>query len=126
MTTNAAALAALGGGGTNCSAPLAELNRRGGKGALVVYVSDNQSWIDVRAGRGTAVMQEWSRFQARSPDARLVCIDVQPYGATQAVDRDDVLNVGGFSDQVFEVIAEFRRCGLGTDHWARAIDEVTI
>ncbi len=126
VTTNAAALAALGGGGTNCSAPLAELNRRGAKGELVVYVSDNQSWIDVRAGRGTAAMQEWSRFQARNPDARLVCIDVQPYGTTQAADREDVLNVGGFSDQVFEVIAEFRRGGLGTDHWARVIEEVTI
>jgi 60 kDa SS-A/Ro ribonucleoprotein len=126
VTTNAAALAALGGGGTNCSAPLAELNRRGAKGDLVVYVSDNESWVDVRAGRGTATMQEWSRFQARNPDAKLVCIDVQPYGTAQAADRDDVLNVGGFSDQVFEVIAEFRRTGLGTDHWARVIEEVTI
>lgn len=126
VTTNAAALAALGGGGTNCSAPLAELNRRSAKGDLVVYVSDNQSWIDVRARRGTAAMQEWSRFQARNPAAKLVCIDVQPYGTTQAADRDDVLNVGGFSDHVFEVIAEFRRGGLGTDHWARVIEEVTI
>lgn len=126
VTTNAAALAALGGGGTNCSAPLAELNRRGAKGDLVVYVSDNQSWIDVRAGRGTATMQEWSRFQARNPGAKLVCIDVQPYGTTQAADREDVLNVGGFSDQVFEVVAEFGRGGRGADHWARVIEEVTI
>ncbi len=126
VTTNAAALAALGGGGTNCSAPLAELNRRGATGDLVVYVSDNESWVDVRAVRGTATMQEWSQFQARNPDAKLVCIDVQPYETTQAAERDDVLNVGGFSDQVFEVIAEFRRSGLGTDHWARVIEEVTI
>ena len=126
VTTNAAALAALGGGGTNCSAPLAELNRRGAQGDLVVYVSDNESWVDVRAGRGTATMREWSRFQVRNPGARLVCIDVQPYGTTQAAERDDVLNVGGFSDQVFEVIAAFRRGGVGTDHWARVIEEVTI
>ncbi len=126
VTTNAGALAALGGGGTNCSAPLAELNRRGAKGDLVVYVSDNQSWVDVRAGRGTATMQEWSRFQARSPDAKLVCIDVQPYGTTQAAGREDVLNVGGFSDQVFEVVAEFGRGGRGSDHWVRVIEEVTI
>lgn len=31
VTTNAAALAALGGGGTDCSAPLAELNHRGAR-----------------------------------------------------------------------------------------------
>ena len=126
VTTNAAALAALGGGGTNCSAPLAELNRRRAKGDLVVYVSDNQSWVDVRAGRGTATMQEWAAFRARNPEAKLVCIDVQPYATTQAGDRDDVLNIGGFSDQVFDVVAEFRRDGGSTDHWAKVIDEVTI
>jgi 60 kDa SS-A/Ro ribonucleoprotein len=126
VTTNAAALAALGGGGTDCSAPLAELNRRGAKGDLVVYVSDYQSWIDVRAGRGTATMQEWSRFQARNPGAKLVCIDVQPYGTTQAGAREDVLNVGGFSDQVFEVVAEFARGGDGPGHWVRVLEEVAI
>jgi 60 kDa SS-A/Ro ribonucleoprotein len=71
-------------------------------------------------------MQEWAKFQARNPEAKLVCIDVQPYGTTQAADRDDVLNVGGFSDQVFDVIAEFRRGGLGTDHWARLIEGVAM
>lgn len=126
ITTNAAILARLGGGGTSCSAPLAELNRRGAKGDLVVYVSDNESWIDSRGGRGTATMREWSRFLARSPQARMVCIDLQPYATTQAADRADVLNVGGFSDEVFRVIAELREGGLGTDHWASAIEEVRI
>jgi 60 kDa SS-A/Ro ribonucleoprotein len=126
VTTNAAALAGLGGGGTNCSAPLAELNRRKAKGDLVVYVSDNQSWIDARAGRGTATMEEWSRFKARNPAAKLVCIDLQPYGTTQAPDRDDVLNVGGFSDQVFDVLAAFRRDGGDADHWAKVIEEVQL
>jgi 60 kDa SS-A/Ro ribonucleoprotein len=126
VTTNAAALRSLGGGGTNCSAPLAELNRRKAKGELVVYVSDNESWIDVRAGRGTATMEEWSRFKARNPKAKLVCVDLQPYGTTQTPDRDDVLNVGGFSDQVFDVLAAFRRDGGDGDHWAKVIEEVKL
>jgi 60 kDa SS-A/Ro ribonucleoprotein len=126
VTTNAAALAALGGGGTNCSAPLAELNHRGAKGDLVVYVSDNQSWIDVRANRGTATMQEWAAFQRRNPEAKLVNIDVQPYGTTQTAGRTDILNVGGFSDQVFEVVAEFSRRGLDGEHWVRTIEEVNV
>lgn len=126
VTTNAAALRALGGGGTNCSAPLAELNRRRAKGDLVLYVSDNESWIDVRAGRGTATMEEWSRFKARNPAAKLVCIDLQPYGTTQVADREDVLNVGGFSDQVFDVVAAFRRGGSDGDHWAKVIEEVKL
>jgi 60 kDa SS-A/Ro ribonucleoprotein len=93
---------------------------------LVVYVSDNQSWMDAQGGRGTATLREWARFQARSPKARLVCIDVQPYGTTQASDRDDLLNVGGFSDRVWEVVARFRESGIGTDHWAQVIEEVTV
>jgi 60 kDa SS-A/Ro ribonucleoprotein len=46
VMTNAQKLAAVGGGGTSCSAPLALLNRRKAEGDLVVYVSDNQSWVD--------------------------------------------------------------------------------
>ncbi|HYD41518.1 MAG TPA: RNA-binding protein [Anaeromyxobacter sp.] len=126
VTTNARALAALGGGGTNCSAPLAALNRRRAKGDVVVYVSDNQSWIDVRQAPGSATMQEWARFRDRNPGAKLVCIDLQPYGTGQAPDAGDVLNVGGFSDQVFEVVARFGRDGGAADHWARAVEEVQL
>lgn len=126
VMTNAEKLAAVGGGGTNCSAPLVSLNARRAKGDLVIYVSDNQSWVDARAGRGTAVMQEWSKFRARNPDAKLVCIDLQPYGTTQAAEREDILNIGGFSDQVFDVIAEFAAGRLGSEHWVGAIEAVEI
>ena len=44
--TNAAKLASIGGGGTNCSAPLAQLNAERAKVDLVVFVSDNESWVD--------------------------------------------------------------------------------
>ena len=36
---------------------------------------------------------------------KLVCFDLQPYTTTQAPDRSDVLNLCGFSDAVFDVIA---------------------
>ena len=38
---------------------------------------------------------------------KLVCIDLQPYTTTQAPERSDILNVGGFSDAVFSVVAAF-------------------
>ena len=41
------------------------------------------------------------------PCPKLVCIDLQPYTTTQAPDRSDILNVGGFSDAVFSVVAAF-------------------
>ena len=36
-----------------------------------------------------------------------MCIDLQPYATTQAPDRSDILNVGGFSDAVFRVVSSF-------------------
>ena len=124
--TNAAKLASIGGGGTNCSAPLARLNRREAKGDLVIFVSDYESWVDAGGGRGTATMREWNTFKQRNPEARLVCIDVQPYRTVQAIERDDVLNVGGFSDQVFDVISEFASGQLNANHWIGVIDSVTL
>ena len=94
------------GGGTNCSAPLKWLNDRGRAPDLVVFVSDNQSWVAARVGgQGTAMLKEWEAIKRRNPKAKLVCIDIAPYGTTQAQTRADVLNVGGFSDSVFDSVA---------------------
>ncbi|MFN0123773.1 MAG: vWA domain-containing protein [Blastocatellia bacterium] len=126
VMTNARKLASIGGGGTNCSAPLRMLNERRAKGDLVIFVSDNESWVDAGRGRGTATMHEWMQFRRRNPEARLVCIDIQPYGTTQAKERPEILNVGGFSDQVFDVIAEFAAGRMGADHWVSVIENVSL
>lgn len=126
VMTNAERLAAIGGGGTNCSAPLALLNQRQAKGDLVIFVSDNESWVDAGLGLGTATMREWNVFKQRNPNARLVCIDVQPYRTVQAAEREDILNVGGFSDRVFDVIAEFARGEMNGDHWIGVIESVAL
>ncbi|HEU4769202.1 MAG TPA: hypothetical protein VFS77_17590 [Pyrinomonadaceae bacterium] len=126
VVTNAERLAAVGGGGPNCSAPLALLNRRKATGDLVIFISDNESWVDAGAGRGTATMREWNVFQQRNPRARLVCIDVQPYRTVQAAEREDILNVGGFSDRVFDVVTEFARGELNGAHWIGVIESVTL
>lgn len=129
VTTNAWCLAALPSGGTDCSAPMAELNRRGACPDTVIYVSDNESWIDTRPSTwrsGTATLREWTKVKAGSPRAKLVCIDVQPYGSVQAPDRDDVLNVGGFSDAVFTVVDRFVRTGNDPAHWVDVIGAESI
>ena len=126
VMTNAEKLAAIGGGGTNCSAPLARLNAERAKVDLVVFVSDNQSWMDARAADRTGLMTEWTKLKARNPRARLVCIDIQPYGTTQAVEREDILNVGGFSDAVFEVVAAFAEGKAGPAHWLAEIEKIEV
>ena len=82
--------------------------------------------MDAAGGRGTAVLREWNRFRQRNPGARMVCIDLQPYGTTQAYDREDILNVGGFSDQVFGIVSEFAAGRLMTDHWAGLIKAIEV
>jgi 60 kDa SS-A/Ro ribonucleoprotein len=126
VMTNAERLASIGGGGTSVSAPLALLNRRKAMGDLVVVVSDNESWVDASGARGTATLREWNVFRSRNPKARLVLIDLQPSATTQAIEREDVLNVGGFSDQVFEILSEFAAGRLAADHWVGAIGAVTL
>jgi 60 kDa SS-A/Ro ribonucleoprotein len=110
----AARLAQFGGGGTNCSLPLQDANRRFRDRTFAgcVLVSDNESWVSEGRGGSTAVLTQWKAFrdnQARlgNPDARLVCIDMQPNTTTQAPERADVLNIGGFSDAVFNVVSGF-------------------
>jgi 60 kDa SS-A/Ro ribonucleoprotein len=126
VSTNAEKLAALPSGGTNCSAPLALLNERRDDADLVIYLSDNQSWVDRADGRGTALLEEWRKFQVRNPAARLVCIDLQAYGTCQAPEGGDVLNVGGFSDAVFDLVAEFSRGSLSPEPWVAAIDAIEL
>lgn len=126
VLTNAERLASIGGGGTSCSAPLELLNKRRAKGDLVVLISDNESWVDAKGGRGTETMRQWSRFKERNRRARLVCIDLQPYATVQAAEREDILNVGGFSDEVFSVVSEFAQGSMGADHWTGRIENVEL
>ncbi len=110
-------LARYGGGGTNCSIPLHEANTtyRKRKFAGCVLVSDNESWVGRGRYGSTGVMSEWQTFvknQIRlgghgTASPKLVCIDIQPYGSSQAPERADILNIGGFSDAVFNVVASY-------------------
>ena len=128
IMTNAEKLANVGGGGTACSAPLAMLNREKADVDLVVIVSDNESWADdsQRWGGKTSLMKEWNILKQRCPEAKLVCLDTQPYTTAQARNRQDILNIGGFSDQVFSLIGSFAERGMGTDFWVEEIEKTPL
>lgn len=128
IMTNAEKLANIGGGGTACSAPLALLNREKADVDLVVIVSDNESWADdsQQWGATTSLMKEWDILKRRCPEAKLVCLDIQPYTKAQARNRHDILNIGGFSDQVFTLIGSFAERGMGTDFWVEEIEKTPL
>ncbi len=109
-------LSKFGGGGTDCSLPIAQANTRYAKRkfAGIVLVSDNESWVGTGRGGSTAVMSQWANFTAnqlrlsgKDAKPKLACIDIQPYATTQAPERADILNIGGFSDAVFTVVSAF-------------------
>jgi len=52
-------------------------------------------------------------------------VDIQPNRTTQAAEREDILNIGGFSDQVFEVVASFASGKLEANHWVGRIQAVS-
>ncbi|NLE59826.1 MAG: RNA-binding protein [Planctomycetes bacterium] len=131
VMTNAQKLASVGGGGTNCSAPLQYLNKRRATGDLVIYVSDNESWVDSPRHGGftvssTETMRQWAEFKRRNPQARMVCIDIQPYDSTQAKEHKDIINVGGFSDQVFNLIADVAGGQADAGHWVKQIEAMVL
>jgi 60 kDa SS-A/Ro ribonucleoprotein len=107
-------LAKYGGGGTDCSLPLRQANTKFSERAFAgcVLVSDMESWFGTGRYGSTGVLSEWQTFVANQKRLgvtapKLVCIDIQPYGSTQAPERDDILNIGGFSDAVFNVVASY-------------------
>jgi 60 kDa SS-A/Ro ribonucleoprotein len=126
-------LARNGGGGTNCAVPLAHVNRTYRDRAFVgcVLISDNESWIGTGRHGATGVMTEWQHFvkhqvrlQGDTTGPKLVCIDVQPNLTTQAPERSDILNVGGFSDAVFRVVASF--LGAGPARFVAEVESVEL
>ncbi|MHC5307452.1 RNA-binding protein [Bartonella sp. LJL80] len=127
VMTNAQKLANVCGGGTNCSAPLKKLANRNEKVDLVFFISDNQSWVDANQfGRPTEMMLQWRRIKKRNPQAKMVCLDIQPYTDTPALNGDDVLNIGGFSDAVFDLVNEFATRKEGKVNWMEMIEKTEL
>ena len=125
---NAKTIAQFGGGGTACQLPMQDLVSRKKKGNLIIYISDNESWFSYKqqyawgGNRGTETAQAWADFKSYNPKAKMVCIDLQPGKTTQVQSDPRVLNVGGFSDAVYDVIANFASQSASKDFWVREIE----
>ena len=97
----------------------------------MIYFSDNESWADQftdprpRYG-STGLMKEWEKLKKRCPNAKLICVDIQPYTSSQALERKDILNIGGFSDTVFQLIDWFCQGKLDGSHWVNEIEKIEI
>lgn len=128
IMTLANQLAKFGGGGTDCSLPMKYLIEKKVKGLdYLLYASDNESWVDSTSmsrytRQGTATLQLWEQVKQLNPTAKLICINIAQSNSSQAPTRRDILNVGGFSDDVFRVAESFVK-GQGPDHWVEEINK---
>ena len=101
-------LAKYGGGGTDCSQPIVAANKKYAKRkfAGAILVSDCESWVSVGRDGATGLMTAWGDFV--NHQRKLAGGNVNPkYKTVQAYERADILNIGGFSDAVFDVINGF-------------------
>lgn len=97
------------GGGTNSQLALALMNQDNKKADIVIYVSDNASWMHSNYNGATGMMVEWTKFKKNNPNAKLICIDIQPGNSSSVPSTKDILNVGGFNDAVFTVVDSFTK-----------------
>lgn len=126
VITNSRKLASFDGGGTDCSCALRQLNSQKVKDNVVVFISDNESWVDNQY-RGTGLLTEWNIYKKRNPKAKLICIDLTPRNNSQVKEHKDILQVGGFGDSVFDVINSFVSTdGDSKNHWVDVINKVSI
>lgn len=104
------------GHGTNCSAAMDVVANTRKKFDLVVFATDCQSWVDSNHrnphysfGMGTSLNNQWDNFRTgKNKNAKIAEINLQALDDSQ-LDHSDpsIMNIGGFSDSVFDVLAEF-------------------
>jgi 60 kDa SS-A/Ro ribonucleoprotein len=136
VATNTKALAALCGGGTALGLAFDWLTEQNIKADTVVVVSDNESWADrasytgryaygpsVAATKMTTALSAWRRATG-STKARVILNDITPSNNTQLKDGDLIYNVGGFSDEIFNVISAVARGEQHAGHWAGRISAI--
>ena len=71
----------------------------------------------------------YDKGQVRKEDGGLTItapLDYAENGTYQRYSGYDVLNIGGFSDQVFDQIADFAAGRMGPDHWVGQIRAVDV
>jgi 60 kDa SS-A/Ro ribonucleoprotein len=96
-------------GGTDCGCALASLNEQGSRAKCVVFVSDNQSNTQSNQTYSgeTSMAREWQKYNKRVPGSKLIAIDIAPYNNVQITPSANILHIGGFSDQIFDIVANF-------------------
>ncbi len=128
IMTNANRLRKLGGGGTDLGAAMQFIETASAAPDLIIVVSDSESWID-STGRhrwqGTQTMESFRRLQSRNPAIKMVNIDIQATQTSQTAPDPNIMNIGGFSDSIWDNIARFIS-NEGPQQWVDQIKALSL
>ncbi len=114
-------------GGTDMSAPLRLLDTKGVEDLdLLIWITDEQSWMDTASYHRERIAGLWEKYRSKNRKAKAVFINLQAYETVQVVDDGNVLNIGGWSDAMFETISSFIKGDLETGNWVAKIKAIKI
>lgn len=133
LTENTNRLAKYGGGGTNIASGLLSIVKRaqetGEAPDLVMIISDNESWLNSSNWGwnryGTETMAAWAEIKKLNPGAKLVCWNIADGMTSQAPDSSDTLNIGGYTDVVFDLVKVFYEVST-PEQWSEMINRLDI
>lgn len=115
------------GHGTSIPSALRKLNDDKATNKLVVIVTDCMSWHGYSwYATNTNSVDEWNKYRRRVRGAKLAYINVQHHGEVQNLDAQDVINIGGFSDSVFDVMANFVNHGGNGNHMVDVVRNISL
>ena len=117
-------LARYGGGGTNLGIAMQTVATLNPSPDLVIMTSDNESWADANTYHNSTIAhKEFQTILNKNEKAKLVCWNIVPNNLSQVPSSDTTMNIGGFTDVVFELITIFHET-KGAHSWVSLIEDV--
>lgn len=123
-------LSAMSNGCTDCSSAIKYICDNYPSDRLpdnIIMISDNESWAGVKTnGWRTGTMKYLLDIKKKNPNVRMVNLDIAPNTSMQTTFDASILNIGGFSDSVFQIMALFFKSTNKDDFWVSEIQKVEI
>ncbi len=106
---------------TNSYLVIRDLINRRVQADKVMLFTDCQLWDNT--GYNHSLTQEWKKYKAIAPNARLYLFDLAGYGSSPLnLVQEDAFLIGGWSDKVFDVLEAIENGGAALD----AIEKVEL
>lgn len=125
-------IADIGGGATHTQLVFQKANELTNPPDNIIVLSDSEAWVG--QGRyGSASMESLARLKQRKPDVKVVCWNLQATPST-LLTGPGVLNIGGWSDALWDVVANFLTSGTvdevvaaeDVDVWVREVEAIDL